>query len=65
MRGKDASLVGTGWRDEEVERLVLTVWVATDLNETAVDDAATRWVVQTTIAVLHEEALVDALVDND
>ena len=65
MSGKDATLVGCGWRDEEVKRLLKIAVIATVLNEASVDDTARGRVHQVATVVLHEETLRDALVHDD
>ena len=64
-------MIGSGWRDEEVEGLepfriahLAFASRATVLNEVLVDDATARWIVQSTCRLIfQEESLVDSLVD--
>lgn len=65
MRGQDTALVSSRRRDEEVERLRTVSVASSMLYQVLIDDAATWWVHQLTSSVLHEEPLVDALVDHD
>lgn len=64
MGRKDAALVCTSRRDEEVEGEARAA-CARGFDEACVDDAATWRVVQSSAKVLREETLVDALVDDD
>lgn len=69
MGGKDAALVSTGGRHEEIELLSVTVLIVVrgtgSLDEGAIDDATGGRVLQVALSVLDEEALRDALVHHD
>ena len=65
VRGQDTSLIGCGWRHEEVERLALLSVAASVLNQSTVDDTAAWRICQLATIIFHEKALVDALVHND
>lgn len=62
MGRENATLVGGGRGDEEVEWLICLSFVARMLHQTPIDDAATRWVLQIAALIPHEEPLVDPLV---
>ena len=65
MGSENTALIRSGRSDKEIKALVhVTGAVGRDLTETLVNDAAAWWVDQSA-AVLHKEALVDALVHND
>ena len=65
MSGEYTTLVGCGWRDEEVKRLLKIAVIATVLNEASVDNTTTWRVVQVSILINCKESLVNPLVDHD
>jgi len=65
MRGQDTALIGSRGGDEEVERLRTVSITSSMLNQVLINYAATWWVHQLTSSILHEEPLIDALVDHN
>ena len=61
MRWTHAPLITFDWDEEEVKVFALVVAF---LDKLAIDDAPTRWVVQSVVVVENEEGLDDPLVYN-